>query len=152
MATQQIQKSKILFRPPIAFTVNDAVPAEVFSRYVANGDPFTFTPELKTVETELSDASELDDIVAIRAVIEWNIEELDQTDMDAINNNGAQIVLASDKGGANGTGKTLTMDNLDFIRAYPAEGWGTIIRVKKVVPGSSLPTLLSSLYSLSDNA
>lgn len=152
MATTNITKSKIVLRPPMTFTINDDVPAEVISRYVAEGDALTFTPELKTVERELSDASELDDIVGIRAIIEYQLEEFDQTDIDAVNADGDQLVIATDKGGANDTGVTFTMDNLDYIRALPAEGWGTIIRIKKVVPGSVLSTILGSLYTLSDNA
>lgn len=129
-----------------------AYEAEVFSRYVSVGDAVSMTPEPKTTEQELSDASELDDIVGIRGMLEYTFEELDQADLDAVNQRGAVFEVVTDKGGTNGTGKTFRMVNCDYIRMRPAEGWGSALAVKKVGLGTDLPTLLADLYTLSDNA
>lgn len=152
MATRTIDKTKILARPPFTITFKDDVPADIVSIYVAGGDALTLTPELKTVETELSDAAELDDIVGLRGLVEYNFEEFDQTDIDSINSDTDSVEIATSKGGANGTGKTITFDSLDHCRAMPAEGWGTRVEIKKVVTGTDLNTLMSNLYSISDNA
>jgi len=152
MAARTIDKTKMLARPPFTITFEDGSAAELLSVYVANGDNLSLNMELKTVDTDLGDASELSDIVGLRGMVTYNLEELDQTDIDSLNDSAEVVKVATNKGGANGTGKTITFDTLDHVRALPADGWGTQVEIKKVVTGSDLTTLLGSMYTLEDNA
>lgn len=129
-----------------------AYDAEVLNIYVADGDTLSVTPEFKTIDNDMSDAQELADIVAAKAVIEYTFEEFEQADIDAVNSRGDVFEVETSKGGANGTGKLFNMTGLDHIRAMPSGEYGTMIQAKKVAPGGAIAMVLSNLYTLSDNA
>jgi len=97
------------------------------------------------MEQELVNAQELPFTVAQEASLEFLYDELQSADMVLIDD-GDEIVIASTKGGANGTGITVTMALCDIVYSEVA-GFKTKIVARKTAQGDSL----ASIITISDN-
>ena len=145
MASRSLNLTNILYGPGTV-TVNGGG-AEKLSLSLPDLKPVLDNFNIKKVrsEEELVNGQELPFTQAQEAELSLLFDELDTTDFGAIDD-GDEIVIASSKGGANGTGITATMSDCDIVYAE-AEGFKTKIIARKTAEGDSL----SDIITIADN-
>lgn len=146
MASRSLNLTNILYGPG-TITVNGGA-AEKLSLSLPDLKPALDNFNVKKVrsEEELVNGQELPFTLAQEAELSLLFDELDATDFAAVDD-GDEIVIASSKGGANGTGMTLTMASCDVVYAE-AEGMKTKIIARKTAEGDDL----SDIITIADNA
>lgn len=146
MASRSINLTNIFYGPG-TITVNGGG-AEKISLTLPDLKPVLDTLNIKKVrsEEEIVNGQELPFTLAQEAELSLLFDELDADDFGAIDD-GDEIEIVSSKGGANGSGMTLTMASCDVVYAE-AEGMKTKIIARKTAEGDDL----SDIVTISDNA
>jgi len=146
MASRSINLTNIFYGPG-TITVNGGG-AEKISLTLPDLKPVLDTLNIKKVrsEEEIVNGQELPFTLAQEAELSLLFDELDADDFGAIDD-GDEIKIVSSKGGANGSGMTLTMASCDVVYAE-AEGMKTKIIARKTAEGDDL----SDIVTISDNA
>lgn len=145
MATRDIAHADIMRSRNLTVTVNDDQAAEVISLQKIKDGIVSLSEEIKEDVYEVEDGTEIINKFARKCTFEFIFSEVDSTDIAALAVDGGEIELMTSEGGANGTGKTLTVTACDSIIGLIDDLKTKIIAVKITAIGT-LP------YTITDNA
>ncbi len=127
------------------FVVNTSAQAEVvgFTEIEMELIQFDDVPDDSSYQSA-SKSVKVQETHGYDCTIAVEIDEVVTADLLSIRTTGDEVVLTSTTGGANGTGKTLTMAACDKIDAYVKGGKTYIIATKRVAAGAVA-------YAITDN-
>lgn len=142
MAVRQQQLSKVMHGRIQEFKVEQSGSEAIWLNKIKTGN-VNVTEEIKQDVTELIDGQEVIEEYGRKAIAEITFDEVNETEIGKING-GDWFMVATETGGLNGTGQTITISGSDSIQAS-LDGIRT-----KVVVEKSVSTGLA--YSITDNA
>ncbi|RME22451.1 MAG: hypothetical protein D6800_11020 [Candidatus Zixiibacteriota bacterium] len=147
MAAVDIKKADVFQGRLVELTINSSTPSEVFARKNIREGIVKVSEEIEEAvyETESVGVDVDEGIRSRKVLVELEISEISTTDIDNINTSGAEIIVKTSTGGANGTGKTLTVSSCDAIFAH-LNDLKTKIVARKKTTGATLG------FSIADNA
>ena len=145
MATRDIAHADIMRGRNLVVTVNDSTPAEVLSLQNIKDGIVSLVESIKEDIYEVEDGTEIINKFARKCTFEFSFSEVDQTDIAALAVDGGEIEIVTSEGGANETGKTLTITACDSIIGFIDDLKTKIVAIKTAAIGT-LP------YSITDNA
>tara|TARA_B110000444_G_C18708352_1_gene532496 strand:+ start:547 stop:984 length:438 start_codon:yes stop_codon:yes gene_type:complete len=136
MATRELSHSKVMVGRVVSLTLTKGGTEKLALKGLKDG-VVNFSEELKEQVTELEDGNEIIESFGRKYNVEILFSELDTTDLANINGCDA-LIVATALGGANGTGRTLTMSTLDSCKAH-IDGMKTKIVAVKSIPEADNP-------------
>jgi len=141
MAARTIAIKDVLGGLLCTVLINDSVPAEIIQITDVKTEDVVINEEPEEIVTPtVSQGVERRKTNSYTTTIQFDIDE-NETDtiaaIRALNTGEGEIVVTTDEGGDNGTGKTLTMTAAD-IDAYLIEGHKTRIKLTKKVDPDTL--------------
>lgn len=136
MASRELAHSKVMLGRVVTVTFNKASTEKLSIKGLKDG-VISFSEEVKETLAELEDGNEIIESFGRKYTVEISLSELDTTDMSGIDNCD-EVVIATASGGANGTGRTLTISSLDDCKAS-VDGLKTKIVARKSIPEADAP-------------
>lgn len=144
MSAAVVDVTKVMRGRLVAFSLLTAAAAEVINIDKVKDGIVEVSEEIisQTYET-VSAGVEITTNTERKLVIDFEYDELDGTDIAAILT-AADIVLTTAAGGANGTGQTFTVVDVDVIQAYVV-GLKTHVHAEKKTPLATLPYTIADV-------
>ncbi len=147
MAARNITHVDIMRGRPIEFEVTNAADAEQLYINELKDGIISVNEEIKEESYEVEDGTEMIYNYARKCTIELTYSEVDTTDIGAVSGLVlGNFIVKTNTGGANSTGKILTMSDCDVIKAYIEDLKTKIVAVKTTSSEATLP------YTIADNA
>lgn len=144
MAVRAITHVDILRGRPTEFTVMGSAAELLALQNIKDGE-VKVSEEIKESTYEVEDSTEILEQQGRKCTIEFTFSELVSADITAVSA-GDEIVIGTTAGGANSTGKTLTMSSCDKVTAMIEDLKTKIVAVKTTSAIATLP------YTIADNA
>jgi hypothetical protein len=145
-ASRTLSKANVMIGRVATISVGDGTDLKYTITGLNQEGVINVTEEVKEINTELEDYTDLVEVLARKVRVEITLSEIDDTDLDTIN--GAtidEIEIKTSTGGANGTGQTFNIQDCDNIAAF-VDGLKTKIVATKAVAGNTIT------YTITDNA
>lgn len=147
MALRALAVLDVMRGSPFDITINNSVAAEVLAVQSIKDDVPTVSEEFKQNPYELEDGKEKQGRYASKIIFEFTFSEIVQADITALRYlEDADVIVATNEGGANGTGITFTLAACDEITCVIEDFKTKITAIKTVASKTTLP------YTIADNA
>lgn len=145
MAARDITHVDIFRGRPDIVTINGSA-AEIISLQNIKDGIVVIQEEIKKSTYEVVDSTEMTEKQGRKITFEFKYDELVQADIQAIVDGGDEITVATSKGGANDTGKTITITGITDMDCFVEDLMTKITATKTSSDATVLP------FAVADNA